>query len=116
MKVSEFQTWFPHPEKSDTKIYIIFDACHMIKLMRNLLGDYKMISHEINSKCQNIKWQYIEDLNTLQEDIRFTIANKLKHIMWRKHKMNVSMAAQTQSSSVASNIDFFWDEMEVPEF
>ena len=54
LKVSEFQTWFPQPEKPDTKIYFIFDACYMIKLMRNLLGDYEK-SHEINGKCQNIQ-------------------------------------------------------------
>ena len=60
----------------------------------------------------------LEDLNTLQEDIRFTFANRLKckHIMWTKHKMNVSMAAQTLSHSVASAIDFLQGEMELSEF
>ena len=68
--------------------------------MRNLLADSKTISHEVNVKCQNIKCQYIEDLNTLKEEIGFTNANKLKHkyIMWTQHKMNVSMAAQTLNS------------------
>ena len=33
MKVSDIQTWFPHPQCSSSKIYVIFDACHMIKLM-----------------------------------------------------------------------------------
>ena len=65
MKVLEFQAWFLHPGKPDTNIHMIFDACHMIKLMRNLLGDYKTISHEVNDKCQNIKWLYIEDVNKL---------------------------------------------------
>ena len=70
------------------------------------------------ANARTSKWQYIKDLNTLQEEIGFTIANKLKHkhIMWTKHKMNVSMAAQTLSSSAASAIDFLWDEMGVPEF
>ena len=44
MKVSEFQTWFPPPDKPDTKIHIIFDAYCMTKLMRNLSSDYKTIS------------------------------------------------------------------------
>ena len=76
--------------------------------MRNLLGDYKTIFHKVDDEKQEIKWQYIEDLNTLQKDIGFTFANKLKckHIVWTKHKMNVSMAAQTLSHSVASAIDF----------
>ena len=64
--------------------------------------------HKVDDEQQEIQWQYIEDVNILQEDIGFTFANKLKckHIMWTKHKMNVSMAAQTLSHSVASAIDF----------
>ena len=30
------KTWFPHPQIPSTKICVIFDVCHMIKLMRNL--------------------------------------------------------------------------------
>ena len=103
MKVSEFHTWFQHPQKPESKIHVIFDACHMIQLMRNLLGDYKTIFHKVDDEQQEIKWQYTEDLNT-----GFTFANKLKwkHIVWTKHKMNVSMAAQTLSHCVASAIDF----------
>ena len=41
MKVSEFQTWFQYPQKPESKIYVIFNACHIINVMRNLLGDYK---------------------------------------------------------------------------
>ena len=44
LKVSDIQTWFPHPEESSSKIYVIFVACNIIKLMWNLLGDYKTIS------------------------------------------------------------------------
>ena len=47
-KVSEVQPWFPHPQIPSSKIHVIFDACHMIKLMQNLLCDYKVISHEVN--------------------------------------------------------------------
>ena len=48
----------------------------------------------------------------------FSLANKLKkkHILWMKHKMNVKVAAQTLSSSVASAIDFLCDEVNLPEF
>ena len=76
--------------------------------MRNLLGDYKTIFHKVDDEQQEIKWQHIEDLNTLQEDIRSTFPNKLKckHIVWTKHEMNINMAAQTLSHSVASAIDY----------
>ena len=45
----------------------------------------------------------------LQEDVGFSFANKLKkkHLLWEKHKMNVKLAVQTLSLSVATAIDFF---------
>ena len=62
--------------------------------------------------------KYIEVLNTLQEDVGFTLANKLKrkHTMWTKHKTNFSLAAQSLSASVASSIDFLWEQIHLSEF
>ena len=104
----DIQTWFPHPDNASKRIYVVFDVCHMIKLRRNLLGDQKVLCQEIDRKSRKIQWSYIEALNNLQEDLGFSLANKLKkqHIVWQKHKMNVGLAAQTLSSSVASAIDF----------
>ena len=80
----------------------------MLKLIQNLLADFEVISNTINGETQEIKWKYITTLNTLQEEIGLNFANKLKkrHVDWTKHKMNVSLAAQTLSSSVATAIDF----------
>ena len=36
-------------------INILLDPSHMIKLVRNTLGDYKVLKHE----KQEIKWQYV---------------------------------------------------------
>ena len=118
MKVSDIQPWFPHPQMKNEKIHVIFDICHVIKLMRNLLGDYKVITTYQNCKMNAIKWEYIENLNTLQEELGFALANKLKkkHILWTKHKMSVSFAAQTLSSSVARAIDFLREEVVVDDF
>ena len=118
MKVSERKTWFPHPQHASEKVYVIFDVCHMIKLMRNLLGDYKTISHDAKGILHRIDWRYIDSLNNIQEDLGFTLANKLKkkYIEWTKHKMNISIATQTLSSSVANAIDFLHDEMNHPAF
>ena len=83
MKVSEIQPWFPHPQIGGEKIHVVFDICHMIKLMRNLLGDYKVITSERNGgKRHSVKWEYIQRLNEVQ-DLGFALANKLKkkHIM-----------------------------------
>ena len=69
MKVSVMKSWFPHPQLKNSNVYVIFDACDMIKLMVNVLGDYKVICHEVNGECQMIKWLYIEVLNINQGDI-----------------------------------------------
>lgn len=36
--VDDLRNWFNHP-CCEIKVYVIFDACHMLKLLRNLLGD-----------------------------------------------------------------------------
>ena len=85
MNVSELKTSFQHPQNPSSKVHVIFDVCHVIKLMRNLLGDYKVICHQDkNGQLHPIQWQYIENLNNLQEDLGFSFANKLKkkHIVW----------------------------------
>lgn len=33
------KTFFPHPSNEEDIIFMIFDACHGLKLLRNLLGD-----------------------------------------------------------------------------
>ena len=101
-----------------SQIYIVFDVCHMLKLMRNLLGDYKVICKEEDGELKQIKLQYIEDLNSIQEELGFALSNKLKkkHIMWTKHKLNVSMAAQTLSGSVAKAINSLQDDLSMAEF
>ena len=118
MTVSERQTWFPHPERPSSKVHVVFDICHMIKLMQNLLGEYKTICCEENGLLKPIRWQYIEGLNDVQENFGFSLVNKLKkkHTVWEKHKMNVKVAAQTLSASVADALDFFHDEIAHPGF
>ena len=55
MDLSNIQTWFPHPQIPNAKTHVIFDACHMIKLMQNMLGDQKVIYYEENGTIQRIK-------------------------------------------------------------
>ena len=118
MKVSAIQPWFPHPQMKNEQIHIIFDICHMIKLMHNLLGDYKVITTYQNGKMNPIKREYIDNLNTLQEELGFALANNLKkkHMSWTKHKMNVSLATKTLSSSVVRASDFLTEEVVIDNF
>ena len=90
----------------------------MIKLMQNLLGNKKVTQHIENGQAHMINWHYIEALNDIQENLGFSLANKLKmkHVLGTKHKMNVSLAAQTLSSSMVTAIDFLHVEANLPEF
>ena len=85
------------------KVYVVLDICHMLKLARNALGDMKCFVTPTGDK---ISWEYIKALYDIQQQDILHIGNKLKtkHIQWQKHKMNVSVAAQTLSASVASAI------------
>ena len=57
-------------------------------------------------------------LNLVQEQEGFKLDNKLSnnHLQFEKHKMNVSLAAQTLSGSVADAIDFMNIVLKLPEF
>ena len=118
LTVNNFQSWFPHPSNTTDRIHVIFDACHMLKLMRNLLADYEEITYIENGQLHRACWKYIVKLNNVQENTGFKLATKLKkkHIAWTKHKMNVSMAAQTLSASVADAIEFLSFGMQMNEF
>ena len=96
MDLSNIQTWLPHPQIPNAKVCVIFNVCHMMKLMQNLLCDQNVICYEENATKQRIKWHYIEALNSVQEDLGLSLANGLKkqHILFTKHKMNVRIAAQ----------------------
>lgn len=78
----------------------MFDAAHMLKLIRNALVS-KHILYDGDDNA--VKFQYFEKLVELQEAGHFHLANKVtkKHILWYKNKMNVKLAAQTFSESCA---------------
>ena len=102
---SNFDGCFKHPCREGRKIYIILDACHMIKLARNALADIGIIKDSCNGI---IKWDFIVKLHQIQAKDILHLGNKLKghHIKWQNHKMKVKIAAQTLSASVAAAINF----------
>ena len=67
---------------------------------------------------QRIQWQYFEALNSVQEDLGFSLANRLKkqHILWTKHRVIVRITAQKLSCSVTSAIDFPQGQTDLPGF
>ena len=117
LDVGEMKTWFQHPQAPGSHVYVIFDVCHMIKLVRNLFGDFKPIQLQSDGELKLIQWCFLEDLNAVLEMLGFSFANKLKkHITWQKHKMHVNLALQSLSNLVADAIDFLCNELAHSKF
>jgi len=95
--------YFDHPVTSG-KVHALLDPCHMLKLVRNTLAEKKALFR--NDAV--INWDYIVNLHRLQDSEGLHLANRLRaaHILWFKKKMNVRLAAQTFSESVASSLEF----------
>ena len=107
-------TKFQHPSE-DYFVYAILDPCHMLKLARNALGH---LGSFLDKDKNIIRWSFFSSLNKIQESEGFQMANRFtsKHLMFQKHKMNVKLAAQTLSSSVADAIEFLDSTMKLDQF
>ena len=90
--------------KENVTVCVMLDASHMIKLARNTLAD----KGTLLSTDGVIDFKYIQRLNTLQKEQGLKFANSLSdiHIHYGNRKMNVKIAAQTLSASVADAIEF----------
>ncbi|KOB73308.1 THAP domain-containing protein [Operophtera brumata] len=97
------------------RAYFFLDPSHMLKLIRNTFGDYKCFFDGDGNKIQ---WLYIEALHRIQEEELFFMANKLRanHIYFKTKIMNVRLAAQLFSKSVADALIFCQNELDLPDF
>jgi hypothetical protein len=68
------QAYFQHPCDLKAKIYIFLDACHMRKLVRNTMSDWKVLKDKDGNA---IKWQFVKELHKLRESEGLHLANKL---------------------------------------
>lgn len=109
---NDFKPFFINPISGE-KIYIIVDPSHMIKLVRNTLALKKVIYDETNRK---IEWRYIEALYEYSKKNSYKV-HKLtkKHMQWDKNIMNVRLAVETLSESVASSMQFMMEQKH-PDF
>lgn len=99
----DFQPFFANPYDKSKLIYFIADPSHMLKLMRNLLGNHKMLFDENDEK---IEWSLFVKLQEIS-----TMGNLLTHKLTKKHtkewgrnKMNVRLASETYSGSVVNSM------------
>ena len=115
LTTENLKPYFPHPVQPEKKVHILLDVCHMLKLIRNTLGDGGII---VDGSGKKIFWKYIDDLHKLQDNEGLRLGNKLKtsHIKWRQQKMKVNLAAQTFSSSVADAIEYCTSTLKLPQF
>lgn len=82
------------------KLFCFFDPAHMLKLIRNAWNNRVVIK---NSKGEKINWEYITKLYELEQKEGLRLGTKLtkRHIHFHNEIMNVRLAAQTLSNSVA---------------
>jgi hypothetical protein len=115
LTADNMRPYFQNPNNSDWKIYLVFDAAHMLKLMRNTLAEKGILC---DKDGKQIRWKHIVDLHELQDAEGLKAANKLKrsHIEWYQQKMKVSLAAQTLSRSVASSLEFVSSDLKMQKF
>ena len=108
------QSSFPHPATGED-VFAILDPSHMLKLARNALAQ---LGSFVDSEGNDIKWSHTEHLQNLEVKEGLNLANKLttNHLKFEKDKMNVRLAAQRLSSSVANAIDFLDKWGELPNF
>lgn len=101
--VSDLKSLKPHFSHNGATIHIIFDVCHVLKLMRNLLADEGVLRTP-DGQCA---WKDIRQLYNLQRVLSMRLANKLTkdHVNYEGQKMKVKLAAQTLSNSVATALE-----------
>lgn len=107
-KLDDLKPYFRHPVNGN-RIFIMFDACHMLKLVRNCILKHGSI---VDSDNQTIKWKHFQRLERVRVKNDF-IRHKLtkKHIDCHRNKMNVALAAQTLSRSVAKALEFLMESV-----
>ena len=60
---TEKKPYFTHPLDESKKVYVFLDICHMLKLIRNTLGEGGVLVDKDGGK---IKWQYLVELESIQ--------------------------------------------------
>lgn len=100
----KFKPYFENPVTKEY-IYVFWDMVHMAKLIRNTLGEWRVLK---NGKGELISWEYLEQLHELQKQEGLKAANKLtaKHINFSNNKMSVKLALQVFSKSVHNSFVF----------
>lgn len=112
-----FRPYISHPTTKN-QVFAFSDPCHNIKLVRNALGQQPyLLTHSEDDTIRKISWNYICSLVCLEEKEERKCATKItkKHIFFEDNIMNVGLAAQTLSESVAKALEFT-RSLQLPQF
>lgn len=74
LEPTSLQTFFPNPLEPTKKVYVLLDVCHMLKLVRNTFDEGGILIDKDGCK---VYWQYIVELQKLQEKEGLRLGNKL---------------------------------------
>ncbi len=115
LDVDDLQPYFPHLSDDTQCIFVLLDCVHMIKLIWNSFEALGVI-HDADGR--RTEWHFIKELEVLQTVEGLRAGNKLRraHVHFHKMKMKVNLATQLLSSSVASTIDFAYQDLHLPQF
>jgi len=96
-------------------IFVVLDTSHLIKLVRNTLGDLHLLFTEDGRR---IEWKYVRELEKLQSEEGLHLGNKItkEHVAFSKKKMKVSLAVQVLSASVADANEFCDTDLNLEKF
>lgn len=99
-------SFFVNETTPTTPTHIIYDNCHMLKLIRNALGNNETL---YNSTGAKIEWVFFERLVELTQSHIFKGMHKVTkaHLQWKRKAMKVIIAAQTLSESTACAMEYF---------
>ncbi|XP_040074400.1 uncharacterized protein LOC120846639 [Ixodes scapularis] len=69
------KSWFTHPSDPTSRVHAVLDACHMLKLMRDLLAEKGCIR---DGAAKVVAWRCLPALDNLQQQEGLHAANKLR--------------------------------------
>lgn len=99
-KQDNFKPYFIDEHKK--RISLVLDPPHMLKLIRNCLGDKE---HIVDSNDRDISWEFFIKLVNRKNELA-THKMTRKHVEFTSNKMSVRLAAETLSFSVANSMEY----------
>lgn len=99
---------------TDNEVFVFPDPVHMLKVVRNTFAHHKLFDPE----DREVNFKYVVALYEVQKEVGLNLRNKLQseHIDYKRRSMNVRLAAQLLSRSVADDIDHCREVLRIEEF